>query len=101
MVLEDDGVRLLAAYDGEEALAVVRAEHPHLVLTDVMMPRLDGRQLCGEVRGNPATADIVIILMTAARGLDLTACHAHHVIPKPFDIISVAETVRRYLGDAL
>ncbi len=98
MVLEGDGVTLLAAYNGEEALAVVREEHPHLVLTDVMMPRLDGREVCRRLREDPATSDIVVILMTAARGLDLSTCDAHHVINKPFEIDSVAGTVQDYLA---
>lgn len=97
MVLEDDDMTVCAAYDGEQALEIVRQEHPHLVLTDVMMPRLDGLELCRAISSDPETSSTAIILMTTAHRLDLSACDAQHVITKPFDINSVVGTVQRVL----
>ena len=68
-------VRLLAEHyrveavpDGEAALAAVRRELPDLVLTDVMMPRLDGFGLLRELRADPATRDLPVILLSARAG---------------------------------
>ena len=98
MLLDDGELNVLTAHDGLEALEIVRQEHPGLVLTDVMMPRLDGRQVCMRIREDPATSDIGVILMTAARGLDLSGCDAHHVIGNPFDIDTVVGTVHHFLA---
>ncbi|MGQ9365419.1 ATP-binding protein [Azospirillum sp. ST 5-10] len=59
-----------AVADGEAALAAVRAARPDLLLTDVMMPRLDGFGLVRAVRGDPALADLPIILLSARAGED-------------------------------
>ena len=98
MVLDDGKVALLTAYDGEQALEIVRKQHPHLVLSDVMMPRLDGRELCKRIKGDPDTQGTVIILMSAVHRIDPADCGADELIRKPFDIISVTETVNRFLA---
>jgi DNA-binding response OmpR family regulator len=60
---------LLQAADGEEALRVARETHPSLVLLDVNMPRLDGFSVCEQLKSDPHTAGIKIVLLTA-RGTD-------------------------------
>jgi DNA-binding response OmpR family regulator len=60
---------LLQAADGEEALRVARETHPSLVLLDVNMPRLDGFSVCEQLKSDPQTAGIKIVLLTA-RGTD-------------------------------
>jgi CheY-like chemotaxis protein len=98
MALEQDQVHLLAAYDGEEALQVVGSAHPHLVLSDVMMPRLDGCRLSRRIRSNPSTSETVVILMSAAHNIDPADCGASELIPKPFDLEDLAATVQRFLS---
>jgi two-component system alkaline phosphatase synthesis response regulator PhoP len=53
------------AYDGEEALRVVEEFEPDLLLLDVMMPRLSGFEVCRTLRANPATKDLLILMVTA------------------------------------
>ena len=98
MILDDEDVTLLTAYDGHEALEIVRQEHPDLVITDIMMPRLDGRELCMRVRSEPATSDTVVVLMSAMQNLDPNGCDAAALIHKPFDIDEMEGTVDRLLG---
>ncbi len=98
MVLADGEIRLLTAYDGQEALELAREEHPDLVLTDVMMPRLDGRQLCLEVKADPANDNTKVVLMSAIRTLEAESCRADALIRKPFDIWQLAETVKLLLA---
>jgi signal transduction histidine kinase len=57
--------QLLEAADGEEALALARERLPDLILSDVMMPRMDGFELCREVKADPATMGIPVVLLTA------------------------------------
>ena len=97
MVLDNDDTSLLAAYDGEQALEIVREEAPDLVLSDVMMPRLDGRELCRQIKSDPGTSDTVVILMSAVNRIDPGECDADALIHKPFDITQVMDTIDRFL----
>lgn len=64
------GLEVLVARDGQEALEVALAESPSLIITDYQMPVLDGIALCRQLRANPVTSRIPVILLTA-HGLDL------------------------------
>lgn len=57
--------KVMTASDGETGLALVRSWGPDLVLSDVMMPKKDGVALCREIKSNPATANIIVVLLTA------------------------------------
>jgi two-component system, OmpR family, alkaline phosphatase synthesis response regulator PhoP len=87
--LEDDGVELFTARDGEEALELIRLETPDLVFLDVMMPKKSGFDVCEAVRSSPIAKFIYIVLLTAKgqefdrqRGLD---AGANLYMTKPFD----------------
>jgi len=87
--LEDAGYRVLLAADGVEALEVVRAERPDLVITDAMMPRMSGDELVERMKADPELSAIPIVMATAAasplrveRMLE-RGCHA--VLGKPLD----------------
>jgi CheY-like chemotaxis protein len=62
--LELAGYTVRGAADGEQALALVRAEAPDVVVSDVVMPKLDGFGLCEAVRADPALAHIPVLLIT-------------------------------------
>ncbi len=53
------------AYDGEETLKAVADDRPDLILLDVMMPKLSGFEVCRTLRANPATRDVLILMVTA------------------------------------
>ena len=63
--LEGLGCRLQTAEDGVGAMAMIDAEAPDLVLLDVMMPRMSGFEVCRKIKANPATRDVVVIMVTA------------------------------------
>ena len=67
-VLAKDGYEILAARDGEEALEVIRREHPDLILLDVMMPKVDGYGVLRELRATPEFRDVPVIMLTAKVG---------------------------------
>jgi len=63
--LEDLGCEIRTAKDGLEAMAAVAGKRPDIILLDVMMPRMSGFQVCGKLKGDPATRDIPIVMVTA------------------------------------
>ncbi|HSK22972.1 MAG TPA: response regulator [Egicoccus sp.] len=97
--LEMEGHEVLTAEDGHSALAVIRAERPDVVLLDVMMPEMDGFQVCESVRADPDIADTPIVFVSArAQQADLDrgyASGADGYITKPFDPVDLVETIER------
>jgi DNA-binding response OmpR family regulator len=65
-LLEREGLRVLTAPDGEAALAAVAVESPGLIVTDWMMPHVDGVELCQRLKRDTATADIPVVMLSAA-----------------------------------
>ena len=65
VTLRFKGYPVITALNGQEALEVIDQEHPSLVITDILMPRLDGYALVHRLRSNPKTADIPIIFLSA------------------------------------
>ena len=100
--LEDEGVELLLAVNGQEALDTARAERPDLILLDVMMPKLNGFEVCEQLRLEPELAAIHVILLTAKgqeydrrRGEE---AGANRYVTKPFNPDELLSTVRGILG---
>jgi PAS domain S-box-containing protein len=102
-LLRHHGHRMLEAADGSEGLAAVRAEHPDLVITDVLMPVMDGYEFVRQLRLDPATSGIPVVFYTAyygereARALAL-AGGVSDVLTKPADPVLVLMTVGRVLS---
>ncbi|MDO9108228.1 MAG: response regulator, partial [Coriobacteriia bacterium] len=65
MGLGADGMHVLGAADGAEGIEVLSREPVDVVILDIMMPRVDGWMALMEIRNNPATADIPVIMLTA------------------------------------
>ncbi|WP_133717303.1 MULTISPECIES: EAL domain-containing protein [Methylocaldum] len=97
------GHRLLEASDGAEALDLVRAEHPDLVITDILMPAIDGYELVNRLRAEPSLADTRVIFYTAtyrtpeARSL-AEACGVTAVLAKPSSPEEILGVVQNVLG---
>lgn len=67
--LEDIDCQTLAAEGGQQALDIIRQTPPDLVLLDVMMPKVSGFEVCKQIKNNPETADIPVIMVTALNEL--------------------------------
>ncbi|MCI0546556.1 MAG: response regulator [Candidatus Rokubacteria bacterium] len=102
--LEADGVTVLEAANGVEALAMARAARPDLVLLDVHMPGLDGLAVCRQLRADPELSDTPIILLTAAAQesdrLRGRAAGADEYLTKPFSPLALLKLVRALLPEA-
>lgn len=70
--LEVSGYEVVTAADGEEALSLFRARRPDLVLLDILMPRLDGFQVCSIIKSDPATRDVPVIIFSASSSHSLS-----------------------------
>jgi phosphate regulon transcriptional regulator PhoB len=99
--LKRDGYQVSAAASGEEALRQARAEPPDLVLLDLMMPAMDGLEVCRRLRQDPATAALPIVMLTAkgdeidrVLGLELGA---DDYVVKPFSPKELLARVRAVL----
>ncbi len=87
--------------DGFEALAKIAAEKPDLVLLDVMMPRLDGFEVCRRIKADPTMADIPVIMVTALSDVDDLVrgfeAGADDFVTKPFDFLALMARVHLQL----
>ena len=97
-VLEDEGYRVVTVPDGQAALAALAAERYDLVLSDMMMPRLDGAGLVRAMHADPNHRDIPVILMSAATGGAVRDIPHAAFIAKPFDLDELLQTVVRVLA---
>jgi two-component system alkaline phosphatase synthesis response regulator PhoP len=100
--LEDEGVDLLTATNGEEAVSVVENHHPDLIFLDVTMPRLDGFEVCRRVKQEMGLTGTYVVLLTAKgqaydreQGL---AAGADLYMTKPFDPDELLRRAREVLG---
>lgn len=100
--LELEGYEVAKASNGEEAIALVRSYKPDLVLLDVMMPKLDGRETCRRIKADPETKDVPIIFLSArAQDMDVNSgleLGASAYVTKPFDPVELLDTVARVLA---
>jgi CheY-like chemotaxis protein len=84
-LLGDAGHEAVAAANGQEGLEAFEKAKPDVIVADVMMPKLDGRQMVREIRSRPAGRDVPIILMSAARGVADEEGIGHNLfLEKPF-----------------
>lgn len=106
--LSKEGYRVIEASDGEEALDKASSEMPALVLLDLMLPKLDGLEVCREIKGQEKTKNIPIIMLTAKSqevdkvlGLELGA---DDYITKPFsprELLARVKAVLRRMKDSV
>ena len=100
--LEDEGVELLIATNGEEALEFIQAERPQLVLLDVMMPKMSGFDVCHAVKREMGLSDVHVMMLTA-KGQEFDRQKGHEVgadtyITKPFDPDELLAMAKRVLS---
>jgi two-component system alkaline phosphatase synthesis response regulator PhoP len=102
-VMKSAGFDVAVAYDGDEAIDKVTAMVPDLLITDIMMPKLNGFDLCEKIRANPLWTSIRIIILTAKgrdsereKGLSLGA---DDYMTKPFSTRELLKRVKELLGE--
>jgi DNA-binding response OmpR family regulator len=94
------GYQSIVAYNGQQALALARKRWPSLVITDFMMPLLDGAHLIAELRAEASSRAIPappIILLTAVGKRNINGVHVEAMLAKPFDLDHLERTIERLL----
>lgn len=102
-ILQRSGLNLIEADDGVDALAAVRTDPPSLVTLDVEMPRMDGYEVCRQLKSNVRTQHIPIIMCTS-RGPDLdpyfgTDQGADAYLKKPYKRAELVKTIKQLISD--
>jgi len=100
--LEDDGVNFFTAQNGEEAFEIIKTEEPQLVFLDVMMPKMNGMEVCRKVKKELELNNVFIVLLTA-KGQELDRLKGQEVgadlyMTKPFDPEVILEKAREILS---
>ena len=100
--LEDEGVEFMTAENGEIALDIIQKENPQLVFLDVMMPKMNGMEVCRRVKKELGLDNVFIVLLTAKgqetdrqKGLDVGA---DVYMTKPFDPEVLLQKAKEVLG---
>ena len=98
--LFEDTHEIKLVESGEEAMEQLGKNKPNLILLDVMMPGIDGIEVCKRVRANPELSDVKVIMVSGKamevdvqKGLD---AGADHYVSKPFDMMALVELVESY-----
>ena len=103
ILLSSKGYRVTGVMDGKSALAEIQFNKPDLVILDIMLPEMDGFEVCRQIKENPQTRHIPVVMLTAkktvqdqARGQQ-AGCDAY--ITKPFKSSKILDTIRDILNN--
>ena len=100
MYLGIEGYDVAIASNGEDGLAEVGRQRPDLVILDIMMPGMDGIEACRQIRANPETADIPVLMFSALSGDEdverARLAGANHLITKPFNLVGLGSVVKSF-----
>lgn len=98
---EEYAVEIITASDGEEGLEIIRRERPTAVFLDIMMPKMNGYEVCKAIKQDPELKDTIIVLLTAKgqeadrrKGLEIGA---YDYMTKPFDPDEVVDLAKELL----
>ena len=97
-ILQDEGYAVIEAADGRVILEMMARERPDLVLMDVMMPGVDGREAYRQLRARPEHRDVPVVMMSAAIQFDGLDPSIAGFVRKPFDITDLVALVARLIG---
>ena len=98
-VLEKEGYTVIIAVDGEEAIKKAKEELPHLIVLDIMLPKINGFEVCKRLKANAQTREIRIVMLTAKgdekdkRLAEELGVNAY--ITKPFNIDTLLSEIRK------
>ncbi len=100
-LMKREGFNVMVAHDGEEALQLLQQQRPPLVLLDVMMPKMNGLEVCQAIRADPNLQHMLVLMLTAkGRDTDIAkglALGANAYVVKPFSTRELVQKVKQLL----
>jgi CheY-like chemotaxis protein len=97
--LQGEGWQVMTACNGQQGLERLAHARPAVVVSDVMMPLLDGRELCRRTQADPRYQSIPVVLMSAVRtAASLAGCRYAALLSKPFELDEMLQTITRLLN---
>ncbi len=100
--LEREGYRVLTAAEGTEGLSLAQSKQPDVILLDIMMPAMDGREVLRRLKADPRTRDIPVVLLTIIDQDDRSYApirpHATWHVSKPYRSQELLQTIRQALA---
>jgi len=105
--LEKEGFNVETAYDGIEGIAKVKANPPDAIVLDVMMPEMDGYEMCSKLKADEQYANIPILMLTAVASHVTSTRYSHHggmsmeaddYLPKPASAEDITESIKGLLN---
>ena len=102
--LYDAGFEVVTALDGMEAISMIQTQSPDVVITDLLLPKLHGLELCARIRQNPLLSHVTVVLMSAVYDYqtfrkEIDGSEADYFITKPLDVPELIGFLRRVLVD--
>ena len=101
--LKNCGYQVRTAGNGEEGLRIIQAEKPHVVITDINMPRMDGKCLCEQTDHLKLDRDFLTIVLTARISTDerswIEKMHQTQFMEKPFSPSKLVDCIEQYFGN--
>jgi CheY-like chemotaxis protein len=97
-ILSLEGYEVMTAYNGAEGLRRLEEQRPDLVLLDLMMPVMDGREMLRRVREDPRLKELPVVIMSAGSIPDTERRAASATLAKPFDLEHLLRTIAQHLG---
>ena len=103
LMLEPAGFRVTGAEHGLEALEKVKKSKPDIMILDVMMPHMDGITVCRQIRSNPDTSDLPIVMLSGKTHLNAVEegleAGANRYLPKPMSRADLIQNLREVLAE--
>ena len=100
-MLPPESYSVRSAYSAEEAFAAIAKEKPRLIILDIMMPKISGIEVCNKIKSDPATGDILIMILSAkdaqADRIDGLEKGADEYVSKPFHINHLVRKIEHML----
>jgi CheY-like chemotaxis protein len=102
--LQNSGYEVISALDGESGLRLAKSQKPALVLLDLVLPKIDGFEVLEQLRGDPATKEIPVIILTNLERMDdveksLALGAKTYLTKSSYSLVEVVEKVKKALGD--
>jgi DNA-binding response OmpR family regulator len=104
-LMKKEGFIVFIARDGEEAFEIINKEHPKIVLLDIMMPKVDGYEVCKFIKQNPATKETKVVFLSAkSKEVDIEKGYnvgADLYIPKPFSTRDLVKKINLMAAEVI